>query len=113
MNTRIRYQTVNGLLTLKTPLLAGSDLLIVTIDPKNLEAAIVSVNDHSVKGAVKGRNLSDLKKNVKNEFKNLGVSFNDEVRPGKVLNEELLKANDELLKHVNILLDNKTKGHVA
>lgn len=92
MITRLRYQTVNGLLTLKTPLLAESDLLMVTIDPKSLTAAIISVNDHSVKGTVKGSTLHDLKKNVKNEFKNLGVLFNDEVRPGKVLNE-LIKAD--------------------
>ena len=87
MNTRLRYQTVNGLLTLKKPLLAGSDLLLVVVDPKNLEAVITSVNTHEVKAGVKGRNLNELKKNVKKEFKNLGVQFNDEVRPGKVLNE--------------------------
>lgn len=87
MSTRIRYQTVNGLLTLKKPLLAGSDLLLVVVDSKNLEAVITSVNTHEVKAGVKGRNLNELKKNVKKEFKNLGVQFNDEVRPGKILNE--------------------------
>ncbi len=121
MTTRIRYQTVNGLLTLKKPLLAGSDLLLVTLDPKNLEAVITSINTHLPVAAVKGKNLNDLKKNVKNQFKILGVVFNDEVRPGRVLNkvelkklnEQIIKDNDEILEHINNLLDAKTKGVTA
>lgn len=87
MSTRIRYQSLNGLLTLKKPLLAGSDLLMVVLDAKSLEAVITSINTHLPVAAVKGKTLNDLKKNVKNQFKVLGVLFNDEVRPGKVLNK--------------------------
>lgn len=92
---RLTYKKINNMLTLKKPLVAKDDLLIVSIDTLNLEAVITSVNSHTHKVALKGtKDLNNLKKRVKDEFKSLGVVFTDEVRPGRVLNK-LVKQGEE------------------
>lgn len=87
--TRLRFKTVNGLLTLTKAVTAGKDLLQVTINPADLEAAVVSLlTSQPIKLFKSEINLADLKKQTKVVLKDLGANFQDEVRPGRTLNQE-------------------------
>lgn len=87
--TRLRYTKVNDLLTLKAPVLAGADLLQVTIHTGTLVAVITSISTANIIDTIKAKNLAELKKSVKKELRDAGAVFTAEVRPGKVLNETL------------------------
>ena len=83
--TRITYKEVNKLLRSK-PMLANQELLVVTINPEALEAVITSINTAMPVSALKStKDLTDLKKQVRKELEKLGVTFQDEVRPGRNL----------------------------
>lgn len=100
MKTRLRYKEVNGLLTLYKPLLAGNDILQVSVDPKNFEAIIISINTGMPVSAIKSTSLTTLKKLIKNQLKALHVSFKDEVRPGRNLKFTREDYENELLKEL-------------
>lgn len=95
--TRITYTEVNGLLKSK-PMLCKTDNVIVSIDVKNLEAVITSLNTVQPLKALKStKDLNNLKKSVKQALNSLGVVFKDEVRPGRKV-KEVLKLQEEQMK---------------
>lgn len=108
---RLRYKKVNDLLTLHRPVLAGADLLQVTIVTNTLEAVITSINRALPIKTLKAESLTDLKKAVKQELKDFGANFTAEVRPGRALNDmDEAKAdydNQQALDHHETLTELK------
>ncbi len=84
--TRIHYTYCEGLWITK-PMVAGSDLIEVYIMPGsnrgNYKHYALFYKNKSMTSfhSVEHKNLTTLKKLVKNELKDLGVVFGDEVRP--------------------------------
>ncbi len=82
MATRIRY-SVNkstGLLTTK-PVMAGTDLVTVSLDPNTLTATLTGADGVLItENPLKETTLPRLKSFVKNFLIGYGAVFNDEVR---------------------------------
>lgn len=77
--TRIRYKR-EGKLLISPPLLAVSDLIIVTLNEDTLTAEFQRNSDKPVE-LFKHKNIQNLKKAVKGTLKEMGVVFTPECRP--------------------------------
>lgn len=83
--TRIRYKYENGLLTSK-PMIAGLDLILMTVDPTKFTYIVTSVNTGAVLAQSEPyTSLPSVKIGAKTCAKVLGVVFDDEVRDGKLV----------------------------
>jgi hypothetical protein len=82
--TRIRYlrNNENGFYYSK-PILAGREMVVVTIMPEKLSYTISTIETSAVLFHDTGKNLPDLKRRAKEALKAMGANFNPEVRrPG-------------------------------
>jgi hypothetical protein len=80
--TRIRYKNVNGLLVTTRPMLAGKHQVNVVID---VNQSPVTFEVQTLEGQTLFKGTSEngvvaAQKAAKQELKNLGVQFNDEIR---------------------------------
>jgi hypothetical protein len=81
MQTRIRYnKESNGNLVLRSPLVAGGDLLTVTLMPDQLGYVITDATSGSVVENGTATSLQMLKIRVKRSLISRGVVFSEEVR---------------------------------
>jgi len=81
MQTRIRYnKESNGNLVLRNPLVAGGDLLTVTLMPDQLGYVITDATSGSVVENGTATSLQMLKIRVKRSLISRGVVFSEEVR---------------------------------
>ena len=81
MVTRIRYnKDSNGNLVLRTPLVAGADLLTVTLIPSQLGYVITDTSTGSVVENGTAASLQMLKIKAKRALISRGVVFSEEVR---------------------------------
>jgi hypothetical protein len=87
--TRIRYKYCEGV-WITEKMIAGKDLIEVMIMPiTNTFQAIFYRNASKLSfSVIEHKNLTTLKKYVKNELKNLGVNFEDEIRSNLKLKGE-------------------------
>ena len=87
--TRVRYAFSNGLLVSK-PMIAGLDLIKVSINPTNFSYTITSANSGNVLAqSTEYTSLSAVKMAAKTCSKVLGVAFSDEVRVGSKYDSKL------------------------
>lgn len=81
MKTRLRYVTLdNGNLVSKEPIVAGGEVLAVTLIPTNLTYTIANAANGAVLETGDAVSMQMLKIKVKKALRSRGAVFGDEVR---------------------------------